>query len=163
MKKSELVEVFIEISMGSSVKYEFDKEKNILKVDRFLHTSMHYPFNYGFILNTLSEDGDPLDALVLCLEVILPGTILPARIVGMLETEDEKGKDIKIVCVPADSVDPEAYKVQDVLDLTNSTKQRITHFFEFYKSLEKGKFVRVKKWYGKKKAVDYLKQTMITQ
>lgn len=148
--------VFIEISSGSSIKYEFDEKTGRLMVDRFLHTSMHYPFNYGFIPETESEDGDPLDVLVLTLKEILPGTVLPVRIIGMLETNDEKGLDMKLVGVPADSVDPESCKVQNLLDLTQATKDRIVHFFEYYKSLEIGKWVKVKKWHGKKDTLQYL-------
>ena len=161
--KNSIIDVFVEISIGKSIKYEFDRKRGRLVVDRFLHTSMHYPFNYGFIPNTQSEDNDPLDVLVLTLEEILPGTILPSRIVGMLETEDETGIDIKLIAVPADFVDPESYKVQDVLDLTQPTKDRIRHFFEYYKSLEKGKWVEVKKWHGKEKALEYLQKSYLKE
>lgn len=155
-KNNNTVDVFIEISVGSSIKYEYDEKTGKLVVDRFLHTSMHYPFNYGFIPGTISEDKDPVDVLVLTLEGILPGTILPSRIVGMLETQDEMGTDMKLVAVPANSVDPESYKVQNVLDLTQPTKDRIAHFFEYYKTLEKGKWVKIKNWHGKNKALSYL-------
>lgn len=162
-KNNQVVNVFIEISIGSSIKYEFDKKTHRLIVDRFLHTSMHYPFNYGFIPNTMSEDGDPLDVLVLTLEEILPGSILPTRIVGMLETEDEEGRDMKLIGVPTESVDPESYKIQNVLDLTQPTKERICHFFEFYKSLERGKWVKVKQWHGKEGALSYLQKSFVNK
>lgn len=157
-KNRQVVNVFIEISKGCCVKYEYDEKTGRLFVDRFLYSSMHYPFNYGFVPETLSEDGDPIDVLVLTLGEVLPGTFLPTRIVGMLETEDEKGRDIKLIGVPIESVDPESHKVQNLLDLTQPTKERIAHFFEYYKSLEKGKWVKIKKWYGKKEALDYLKK-----
>lgn len=157
-KENNIVDVLIEISVGGSVKYEYDEKNKCLRVDRFLFTSMYYPFNYGFILGTSSEDNDPLDVLVLTLKEIQPGTILPTRIIGMLETEDEHGKDIKMMGVPADSVDPESYKVQDALKLLTPTRERISHFFEYYKSLEKGKWVKVGKWEGKEEALKYLKK-----
>lgn len=153
-----VVDVLIEISKGSCIKYEYDQKTGRLKVNRFLHTSMHYPFNYGFVSQTLADDGDPVDVLVLTLEEILPGTILPTRIVGMLETKDEAGEDEKLIGVPADSVDPESYRIQNLSDLTPATKERISHFFEYYKSLEKGKWVKVKKWYGKEDAHKYLEK-----
>lgn len=158
IKDRQTVDVFIEISVDSSVKYEFNEKEGRLVVDRFLFTSMHYPFNYGFIPKTVSEDGDPLDVLVLTIKQVLPGTILPTRIIGMLETEDEKGLDMKLVGVPADFVDPESFKVQNLLDLTQPTKERIAHFFEYYKSLEKDKWTKVKKWHGKEETLRYLEQ-----
>jgi len=158
IEKNGLINVLIEISIGSSIKYEYDEKTGRLIVDRFLHTSMHYPFNYGFIPRTISEDGDPVDVLVLTLESIYPGTILPTRIIGMLATEDEHGRDIKLVGVPNDSIDPESYKIQNILDLSQPTKDRIVHFFEYYKSLEKGKWVKIKKWHGKDEAVNYLQK-----
>lgn len=155
------VNVLIEISVGSSVKYEYDEVSGRLVVDRFLFTSMYYPFNYGFIPGTMSEDRDPLDVLVLTLKEIIPGTILPTRIIGMLETEDEEGKDIKLIGVPADFVDPESYKVQDALKLLSPTKERIAHFFEYYKTLERGKWVKVGKWHGKSDALKYLEKCFV--
>lgn len=155
-----VVNVLIEISVGSSVKYEYDEKSGHLVVDRFLFTSMYYPFNYGFVPGTISEDGDPLDVLVLTLKEIVPGTILPTRIIGMLVTEDEEGKDIKLMGVPADFVDPESYKVQDALKLLPPTKERISHFFEYYKSLERGKWVKVGKWHGKNDALKYLEECL---
>lgn len=152
-----IVDVFIEITKGSSVKYEYDEKTGRLVVDRFLHTSMYYPFNYGFVPETLSEDGDPVDVLVLTLEPVLPGAILPTRIIGMLETEDEEGRDIKLIGVPTEKIEADSSKVHNVLDLYSSTKDRIAHFFEYYKSLERGKWVKVKKWSGKDEAVNYLK------
>jgi len=158
---NDTVKVFIEISKGSSVKYELDEESNRLVVDRFLHTSMYYPFNYGFVPETKGPDGDPLDVLVLTLEPVMPGAILPSRIVGMLETEDERGEDVKLIAVPINTVEPESERVNDVLDLTKPTKDRITHFFEYYKTLEHGKWVKIKKWFGKKAALEYLKECQL--
>jgi len=155
--QNQIVNALIEISKGSSVKYEYDETTDRLVVDRFLHTSMYYPFNYGFIPKTLSEDGDPVDVLVLTLEAVFPGAILPTRIVGMLETEDEGGRDVKLIGVPIEKIEADSVKVQNVLDLYPSTKDRITHFFEYYKSLEKGKWVKIKKWSGKNEAIKYLK------
>jgi len=154
---------FIEISIESSIKYEYEEATGRLVVNRFLHTSMHYPFNYGFIPGTISEDKDPLDILVLTLKQILPGTYLPVRIIGMLETEDEQGKDIKMIGVPADSVDPESEKIQNLLNLSQLTKDRIGHFFEYYKSLEKDKWVKVKQWHGKDESLQYLEKCYINK
>lgn len=152
------VEVFIEISAGSNIKYEYCPESKMLKVNRFLRTSMIYPFNYGFIPNTISEDGDPVDALVLTSEKILPGTIIPSKVIGVLETEDEKGKDCKIICVPSESIDPDSRYFDNLNDLTRPTKEKITHFFEYYKSLEKGKWVKIIKWGNKTAAMQYLEK-----
>ncbi|MEZ0393737.1 MAG: inorganic diphosphatase [Desulfurococcaceae archaeon] len=148
-KKAPLeVNVLIEIPMGGSVKYELDKEHGVLVVDRILFTSMVYPFNYGFVPGTLEEDGDPVDVLVLGYEPLLPGSVIRARPIGVLETEDEKGRDAKIVAVPADDVDSRFSGIKDVSDLPQALRDRIAHFFEHYKELEKGKWVKVVGWHG---------------
>src|SRR3981189_696583 len=104
--KNGQVNVFIEIPKDSNIKYELDKDSGIIRVDRFLYTGMNYPFNYGFVPNTLADDGDPLDILVLCEHSIVPGAIIPAVVIGMLEMEDESGIDTKILAVPTEKVDP---------------------------------------------------------
>lgn len=145
-KAPEEINVVIEIPMSSNVKYELDKETGLLFVDRILFTSMVYPFNYGFVPNTLEEDGDPVDVLLLSYEPLIPGSIIKARPVGVLETEDEKGRDAKIIAVPIDKIDPRFEKIKDIEDIPNSLKERIAHFFEHYKELEKGKWVKVLGW-----------------
>jgi len=142
------VNVVIEIPQGSAVKYELDKDSGMVEVDRFLFTPMYYPLNYGFIPNTLSEDDDPTDVLVVSREAVYPGSVLRSRPVGILEMEDEDGVDAKIVAVPHEKVDNGYTDVQDVTDLPESLRNSIKHFFEHYKDLEPGKWVKVNDWKG---------------
>ncbi|MEM3791195.1 MAG: inorganic diphosphatase [Candidatus Micrarchaeaceae archaeon] len=151
----EAINVFIEIPAGSSVKYEYDASTGLLKVDRFLFTSMVYPFNYGYIPATIDEDGDPLDALVIS-ESVVPGTYIEAVPIGALIMEDENGKDYKIVAVPKEKVDPVNGKLKDISELPEYTKKRIEHFFSRYKELEPGKWVKVSGWEGKEKAKEII-------
>ncbi len=145
-KAPDIVNVIIEIPMGSSVKYEFDKDKCIVKVDRFLYTSMYYPFNYGFIPGTLEEDGDPVDILVLSREPVYPGSLIEAVPIAVLVMEDEEGIDNKIVAIPKAKLDPTFEHYHDVEDIPKIIKSKIKHFFEHYKELEPGKWVKVKEW-----------------
>jgi len=147
------IHVVIEIPMNSNVKYEIDKETGLLFVDRILFTSMIYPFNYGFIPATLEEDGDPVDVLVLGYDKLQPGSVIKARPIGVLETEDEKGWDAKIVAVPVDKIDPRFENIRDISDLPQNYRDRIAHFFEHYKELEKGKWVKVVGWRGREDAL----------
>ncbi len=147
-KAPEIVNVLIEIPMNSSVKYEYDEEAGIIKVDRFLYTAMVYPFNYGFIPGTLEEDGDPVDVLVITAQPVLPGTVIEARPIGILLMEDEEGPDSKIIAVPKDKLDPQFKNIKDVNDLPEIIRERIKHFFEHYKELEPGKWVKVTGWKG---------------
>ncbi len=147
------VNVVIEISAGSApVKYEYDKETHMLFVDRFLCTSMLYPCNYGFIPHTLSGDSDPLDVLVYSSQPIISGAVIVVRPIGLLMTEDEKGKDIKLVAVPLKQVDPFLAKIHDIDDLPDMLKKQIEHFFERYKDLEEGKWVKIQNWDNKERA-----------
>ncbi len=159
-KAPEEVNVFIEIPMGSNVKYELDKETGLVKVDRILFTAMYYPFNYGFVPGTLEEDGDPVDILVICYTQLHPGVILKARPIGVLLTEDEKGKDAKIVAVPISKIDPTWDKVKDINDLPAIIKEKIAHFFEHYKELEKGKWVKVVGWEGREAALKRIEEAI---
>jgi len=140
------VYVVIEIPMGGYVKYELDKDTGLLFVDRILFTSMYYPFNYGFIPNTLEEDGDPVDVLVLGYEPVAPGSVIRVRPIGVLEMEDEEGEDAKVVAVPHSKVDARFDNIKDVSDLPQAVLDKVKHFFEHYKELEKGKWVKVKDW-----------------
>lgn len=140
--------VFIEIPKGSNIKYEFDEEEKVIKVDRILYTAMFYPFNYGYIPGTLEEDGDPLDCLVITYEPLLPGVVINARPIGILITEDEEGIDRKIIAVPTDKIDPRFKNIKDIKDLPESILNQIKHFFEHYKELEPGKWVKVKEFKG---------------
>ena len=152
--------VVIEIPMGSSIKYEIDHESGVIFVDRFLYTSMVYPANYGFVPRTLAEDGDPIDVLVLSREPVAPGTVIRARPVGVLIMEDEGGKDEKILAVPVDKLDPTWKDVQDISDCADATLNKIKHFFERYKELEPGKWVKVKEFRGKEEALKLIEEAI---
>lgn len=154
------VNVFIEIPKDGNIKYELDKESGVIFVDRFLHTAMSYPFNYGFVPNTLSEDGDPIDVLVLGDQKVMPGTVIPAKIIGMLEMTDEAGIDTKIIAVPTDKIDPFSSEISDISDVANSVKNKIKHFFENYKTLEPGKWVKIKEWKSQKEAIMEVKKAI---
>jgi inorganic pyrophosphatase len=140
------INVIIEIPQGSAVKYELDKDSGGMVVDRFIYTPMAYPAAYGFIPGTLADDGDPMDALVLVPTALVPGCIIRARPIGVLRMEDEAGADEKIICVPHDKVHPLYADVQTTDDLPEITRSQIQHFFETYKELEKGKWVKIKGW-----------------
>ena len=141
------VNVIIEVPVGGEpIKYEMDKDAGTLVVDRFLYTSMRYPGNYGFIPHTLSDDGDPCDVLVANTRAIVPGALIAVRPVGVLFMEDEAGGDEKIVAVPVSKLTQRYDKVKNYSDLPEITIQQIQHFFEHYKDLETGKWVKVKGW-----------------
>jgi inorganic pyrophosphatase len=152
--------VFIEIPKDSSIKYELDKESGVIMVDRFLYTAMAFPFNYGFVPQTLAEDGDPLDVLVLADKSVAPGTVMPSVVIGMLEMEDEAGIDTKILCVPTEKIDPLFGAYKDITDVPLALKQKIKHFFENYKTLEKGKWVKLKDFLGKDLALEAVKKSL---
>jgi len=147
------VNVLIEVPMGGNpVKYELDKESGAMFVDRFLHTAMHYPCNYGFIPHTLSDDGDPVDAAVLGQHTLAPGVIVPSRPIGVLMMEDESGIDEKILCVPTHHLHPYYEEVESYEDVRPILIEQIAHFFTHYKDLEPGKWVKVTGWEGVEKA-----------
>lgn len=156
----EEINVFIEIPQGSSIKYELNKEEGIIFVDRFAYTAMFYPFNYGFIPNSYAEDGDPVDVLVISTYPVHPGVVIPSRPIGMLEMEDEEGIDTKIIAVPTTKVDPFFAHIKDVSDLDETTKKKIQHFFNHYKELEPGKWVKTKNFLGKEKALEAIKKSI---
>ncbi|HSH85291.1 MAG TPA: inorganic diphosphatase [Guyparkeria sp.] len=139
------INVVIEIpAQGGPVKYEVDMESGALVVDRFMATAMYYPTNYGFIPQTLSEDGDPIDVMLVAPFPLQPGSVIRARPVGMLEMTDESGVDAKIIAVPHDKLTPHYQGVKKVEDLPSSLLEQIQHFFEQYKALEPGKWVECK-------------------
>jgi inorganic pyrophosphatase len=139
--------VVIEIPANHDpIKYEVDKDSNTLFVDRFIATPMFYPCNYGYVPNTLSEDGDPLDVLVVTPYPVAPGSVIRSRVVGMLEMSDEAGKDTKLLAVPHSKLTPLYDHVQQAQDLPELLIKQIQHFFENYKALEKGKWVKVDGW-----------------
>ena len=155
------INVVIEVPMGSNpVKYELDKESGALFVDRFLTTAMHYPCNYGFIPHTLSGDGDPADVLVVSNLPVTPNAVIRARPIGVLLMEDESGQDEKILAVPVSKLDPYFDKIQSYKDLPEIFIKQIAHFFEHYKDLEKGKWVKILGWEGKEKAEQLIKEAI---
>ena len=159
-KAPEEVNVVIEIPQGGGVKYEVDKETGMIMVDRILYTSMVYPFNYGFIPGTLEEDGDPVDVVVVSHDPVVPGAVIKARPIGVLLMRDEEGPDAKIVAVPIDKIDPRFSWLRDVNDMPEALKKRIEHFFEHYKELEPGKWVKITGWEGAEKAKEIIKRAM---
>lgn len=137
------VDMIVEIPFNSNIKYEFDKEINKIRVDRILNTSMLYPGNYGYIPNTLSGDGDPLDILLLTEYPIIPGCIIKVRIIGVLYTIDEKGNDEKLLAVPSSDVDSNYDDIKALKDLSPIILKKIKHFFTHYKDNDKNKWVNV--------------------
>ena len=143
----ESLNVVIEVPLGGEpVKYEFDKASGALFVDRILHTPMRYPANYGFIPHTLSDDGDALDALVITRSPFVPGCVVRARPIGVLNLEDEHGGDEKLICVPVDSTFPYYSEISTHEELPQIVTQQIEHFFQHYKDLEPGKWVKLLGW-----------------
>ena len=141
------VNVIIEVPLGGApVKYEFDKKSGAIFVDRFLHTAMHYPMNYGFIPHTLSADGDSTDVLVATSIPLVPGCVVQARPIGVLIMEDEAGEDEKILAVPVDALHPYYRGVSSYRDLPQILIDQITHFFAHYKDLEPNKWVKIVRW-----------------
>lgn len=139
--------VVIEIPANSSpIKYEIDKDSHAVFVDRFMATPMFYPANYGYIPNTLGDDGDPLDVLVVTPYPVVPGSVIRCRPVGILNMSDEAGQDAKLVAVPHDKLTVLYRDVKEVADLPQLLIQQIQHFFENYKDLEAGKWVKVDGW-----------------
>jgi len=145
-------DVFIEISKNSHIKYEYDKEKKALICDRVLHTPFKYIFNYGFIPNTLSSDGDPIDVVVIMDDELVPGCYINCKMLGCLETHDDKGDDPKLIMCPAKKVDPTYSLYNDISDINSYTKEKIKYFFTHYKDLE-GKKVDIGQFMNKKEAV----------
>lgn len=144
--------VFIEIPIGSGVKYEVNEETKQIEVDRFLYTSFKYPFNYGYVIDSRGGDGDPLDVVVLSSEPVVPGVVMKCHAVGVLETEDEDGIDAKIIAVPTAKIDPFYGIYEDIKDIPQALLNKIKHFYENYKTIEPGKWVKVKDFLGVKEA-----------
>ncbi|MGB5510697.1 MAG: inorganic diphosphatase [Woeseiaceae bacterium] len=143
------VNVIIEVPLGGQpIKYEMDKDAGMLVVDRFLYTPMAYPGNYGFVPHTLSEDGDPIDVLVINTRELVPGCLINVRPVGVLIMEDNAGQDEKIIAVPSHRLTKRYDHVLTHSDLPEITLQQIQHFFEHYKDLEPGKWVKIDDWHG---------------
>lgn len=155
------VNVIIEVPMGGQpIKYELDKEAGTLVVDRFLYTPMSYPGNYGFVPHTLSDDGDPIDVLVVNTRELVPGCVINVRPVGVLIMEDNAGQDEKVIAVPSHELTKRYDHVADHTDLPDITMQQVEHFFEHYKDLEPGKWVRIGDWYGAEKAKELIVESI---
>lgn len=146
------INVIVEVPKGSNIKYEVDKDSGVLFVDRKLFTAMFYPSNYGFIPSTLEDDGDPVDVLVLGEFILVPLSVIRVRSVGVLNTEDEEGIDSKIIAVPIDKIDPGFTSIEDIKDIPQYIKNQIEHFFQHYKELEGGKYVKISGWGNKQMA-----------
>ncbi|WP_442581767.1 inorganic diphosphatase [Mesorhizobium sp. ASY16-5R] len=141
------VNVIIEVPVGGEpIKYEMDKEAGTLFVDRFLHTPMRYPGNYGFVPHTLSGDGDPIDVLICNTRELIPGCVINVRPIGVLIMEDNAGQDEKIIAVPSPHLTKRYEKVHNYTDLPQITLDQVAHFFEHYKDLEPGKWVKIGGW-----------------
>ncbi len=152
--------VIIEISMNAEpVKYEVDKDTGVLVVDRFMTTAMHYPCNYGYVPQTLSDDGDPVDVLVLSPLPVRSGAVVRCRALGVLQMEDEAGGDAKVLAVPVSKLLPSHAHLKSYEDVPAIELKRIQHFFEHYKDLEEGKWVKVKGWLGPDAARDEIRQS----
>ncbi len=152
-KVPEAFNVIIEIPMNADpIKYEVDKETGAIFVDRFMSTAMHYPTNYGYVPKTLSGDGDPVDVLVITPVPLIPGVVVPCRAIGILKMTDEAGEDGKVLAVPTDKILSLYSRWQKPDDLNPMRLKAIEHFFEHYKDLEPGKWVKVQGWEGKDSA-----------
>ncbi len=151
------VNVIVEVQVGGQpIKYELDKDAGVLVVDRFLYTPMSYPGNYGFVPHTLSDDGDPIDVLVLNTRELMPGCVINVRPVGVLIMEDNAGQDEKVIAVPSTELTKRYDHVHDYTDVPKITLQQVEHFFEHYKDLEPGKWVRIGDWHGAEKAKELI-------
>ena len=156
------IEVQIEIQQGQNIKYEIDHKTNKLVCDRVLHGPFRYPFNYGYIINTLGGDGDPLDAIVISKYSFYPTCYINCKIIGALITNDEKGNDEKIILVPIESIDPSTSNITELNHLDEHTLEEIKYFFEHYKDLEPNKFINVDKFIDSKEAFDLYNKYKLT-
>ena len=148
-KAPDVFNVIIEIPMNADpIKYEVDKETGAIFVDRFMTTAMHYPTNYGYVPQTIAGDGDPVDVLVMTPFPLMPGAVVPCRAIGILNMSDEAGQDGKVLAVPTTKILPIYSHLEKPEDLHEMTLKSIEHFFEHYKDLEKGKWVKVEGWQG---------------
>ncbi|MBV9078399.1 MAG: inorganic diphosphatase [Methylobacteriaceae bacterium] len=155
------VNVIVEVPIGGEpIKYEMDKTAGTLVVDRFLYTSMRYPGNYGFIPHTLSGDGDPCDVLVSNTRAIIPGAVITVRPVGVLLMEDDGGQDEKIIAVPITKLTRRYENVRSYRDMPTITTEQIEHFFQHYKDLERGKWVKIVRWGDQDEAEDLITQAI---
>jgi inorganic pyrophosphatase len=151
-EKLEEVNVLIEIPKDSTVKYEMDLKTGVIVVDRVLAVSMVYPCNYGYIIDTREQDGDHMDAFVLGNYSLTPGSVIKSRPIGVVLTQDQKGTDSKVVAVPVTKVDPSFSNIDDIKDIPNYMRNKLQHFIEHHKDLEKNKYVKIVGWKCKESA-----------
>lgn len=159
---SDVYDVIVEITYMSNVKYEIN-DQNHLCVDRVLSTPMMYPGNYGYIPGTLTDDGDPVDVLIINTTPFLPKSYVKCRILGMLETEDEKGLDPKVIAIPIHKIENTYDQLRDINDVHVNTLQYILHFFKYYKGNEKEKWVKIGDYKNKEETINMIKKSFINQ
>ena len=152
------MKVIIEVSKNSNIKYEYDKENKCLILDRILHNTNFFPYNYGFIPNTLSPDGDPVDIIVLCEYSLTPGIMCDVKIIGGINTEDEAGQDDKIIAVLSNKTDSTSKDIENISDIGENILKNIRYFLEHYKDNEDNKFINVKEFYNKSRAINIINQ-----
>lgn len=150
----------IEIPYGSNIKYEIDKDSGAVVVDRVMYSAMFYPANYGFIPNTLADDGDPVDVLVINEYPLQAGSVIACRLIGMLLMEDESGMDEKLIAVPVSKIDPRFDGIKSLADVPKATLDKMKNFFETYKILEPNKWVKVKDYQDKAAAIAVLEKAI---
>lgn len=155
------MKVLIEVSKDSNLKYEFDENTKTLILDRVLHNTNRFPYNYGFIPNTLAPDGDPVDIILLSSHVIHPGAYVDVRIIGGIETHDEKGQDDKIICVLDNHVDNEYTHIDNISDLSEHELHKITYFLSHYKDNEPNKFIQIRQQYNKTCAFAFIERCVV--
>lgn len=153
MENQGVIDVFIEISKNSHIKYEYDEKVHALRCDRILHTPLKYNFNYGFIPNTLSDDGDPLDVVLLMEDELVPGCYIKCEILGCLDTSDDEGNDPKIIACPINKIDPNSAGIKNLNDIPIHTLDKIEYFFSHYKDLE-NKHVTIGNFLNKETAIE---------
>ncbi len=156
----EEINVVVDIPKGSSNKYEYDEKEGFFALDRVIYSPIFFPFEYGFVPRTSSEDGDSLDVVLLTTYPTFSGCLIKARPIGVLLMTDEAGIDHKIIAVPQEKIDPRFKEIEDIKDLPEHLKKEIQEFFETYKRLEPGKFVKIKGWEGKKRAEEIIKSAV---
>ena len=160
---SYLIDVYIEIPSGSNIKYEYDSDYKCVRCDRVLNTALVYPSNYGFVPNTIAGDGDPLDVLLISDYKLFPNTIIEAKIIGVLLTEDEKGEDHKIIAVPSNKVDPRYNSINNYNELDSNKLDKIVHFFKNYKTLDEKRWVKVTDYKDKDYALQIYKSSLLEE
>ncbi len=158
--ENSLTRVVIEVPLGSQAKIEYNPELDIFSVDRFLYTTFIYPFNYGFVPETWSEDNDPLDAVVISSQAIPTGSLVEVRVIGMLVAHDEEGTDNKLITVPSAKIDPSLENINTIEDLDKNTLEKIEHFYKNYKIIEPGKWVDIDGYQSLDEAQKLLRQSI---